>query len=55
MGWETANIHLGTVDARKYILRHLSRLKPNWLLAAAKEMEKAVTDDWRAWKKSELS
>jgi hypothetical protein len=52
MGWETANIHLGTVDARKYILRHLSRLKPNWLLAAAKEMEKAVTDDWHAWRKS---
>ena len=53
MGWETANIHLGTVDARKYILRHLSRLKPNWLLAAAKDMEKAVDSDWRAWKKSE--
>jgi len=53
MGWETANIHLGTVDARKYILRHLSRLKPNWLLAAAKDMEKAVNSDWRAWKKSE--
>jgi hypothetical protein len=55
MGWETANIHLGTVDARKYILRHLSRLKPNWLLAAAKDMESAVTIDWRAWKKSEGS
>jgi len=53
MGWETANIHLGTVDARKYILRHLGRLKPNWLLAAAKDMEKAVDSDWRAWKKSE--
>jgi len=53
MGWETANIHLGTVDARKYILRHLNRLKPNWLLAAAKDMEKAVNSDWRAWKKSE--
>jgi uncharacterized protein (DUF2252 family) len=55
MGWETANIHLGTVDARKYIRRHLSRLKSNWLLAAAKDMEKAVTSDWRAWKKSEGS
>jgi uncharacterized protein (DUF2252 family) len=52
MGWETANIHLGTVDARKYIRLHLSRLQPNWLLAAAKDMEKAVTSDWRAWKKS---
>jgi hypothetical protein len=53
MGWETANIHLGTVDARKYVHRHLSRLKPNWLFAAAKDMEKAVTDDWRTWKKSD--
>jgi uncharacterized protein (DUF2252 family) len=52
MGWETANIHLGTVDARKYIRRHLSRLKPNWLFAAAKEMEQAVTSDWHVWKKS---
>ena len=52
MGWETANVHLGTVDARKYIRRHLSRLKPGWLFAAAKDMEKAVTGDWHAWKKS---
>ena len=53
MGWETANIHLGTVDAQKYIRRHLSRLKPNWLFAAAKDMEEAVTTDWHDWKKSE--
>jgi hypothetical protein len=52
MGWETANIHLGTVDAQKYIRRHLDRLKPNWLFAAAKDMQKAVTSDWRTWKKS---
>jgi uncharacterized protein (DUF2252 family) len=52
MGCETGNIHLGTIDAQKYIRRHLSRLKPNWLFAAAKEMEKAVTSDWHDWKKS---
>jgi hypothetical protein len=52
MGWETANIHLGTADARKNVLRHLSRLKSNWLFVAAKDMEKAVTSDWQAWKKS---
>jgi Uncharacterized protein conserved in bacteria (DUF2252) len=52
MGWETANIHLGTVETRNYIRHHLRRLKPNWLFAAAKEMEKAVTSDWRDWKKS---
>jgi uncharacterized protein (DUF2252 family) len=52
MGWETANIHLGTVDAHKYIRGHLARLKPGWLYTAAKKMEEAVTEDWRAWKKS---
>lgn len=52
MGWETANIHMGTVDAHQYIRRHLSRLKPSWLFAAAQDMEKAVTRDWRAWRKS---
>jgi hypothetical protein len=52
MGWETANIHLGTMDAHKYIRGHLARLKPGWLYTAAKKMEEAVTDDWRTWKKS---
>jgi hypothetical protein len=52
MGWETANIHLGTVEARNSVHRHFNRLKPNWLFAAAKDMEKAVTRDWHDWKKS---
>jgi uncharacterized protein (DUF2252 family) len=55
MGWETANIHLGTVDAQEYVRRHLNCLKSNWLFAAAKNMEKAVTSDWHTWKKSEDS
>jgi len=49
MGWETANIHLGSA---KDVRRHLSTLKPNWLLSAARDMAKAVSDDWRVWKKS---
>jgi hypothetical protein len=52
MGWETGNIHLGSVDACKYLRRHLSRLKPSWLYTAAKRMEEAVAADWRTWKKS---
>jgi hypothetical protein len=55
MGWETANIHLGTVDAPKCIRRHLNRLKPGWLYTAARNMGEAVASDWRTWKKSELS
>jgi uncharacterized protein (DUF2252 family) len=52
MGWETANIHLGSPAARKQIRKHLNRLRPNWLSSAARDMAKAVTGDWRAWRKS---
>jgi Uncharacterized protein conserved in bacteria (DUF2252) len=52
MGWETANVHLGTRNARRNISRHLDRLKPVELLSAAKDMAKAVTKDWRAWKEA---
>jgi hypothetical protein len=52
MGWETANIHLGTAGARKPILRHLKKQKAKWLHNAATEMVKAVRSDWDTWKKS---
>jgi hypothetical protein len=52
MGWETANVHLGTRGARRTISRHLDRLKPVALLSAAKDMAKAVTKDWRSWKQA---
>lgn len=52
MGWETANIHLGSRDARKSIRRHLDRLKPEFLSAAAREMATAVRDDWKDWRES---
>jgi uncharacterized protein (DUF2252 family) len=52
MGWETGNIHLGSQNAIKEVRRHLGTLKPNWLYAAAKDMAKAVTRDWRAWRES---
>jgi uncharacterized protein (DUF2252 family) len=52
MGWETANIHLGSPGTVKQVRRHLNTLKPGWLLSAAKKMAEAVTDDWKVWKKS---
>jgi hypothetical protein len=55
MGWETANIHLGTRDARRTITKHLDRLKPVQLLSAAKEMAKAVTKDFHAWREAKQS
>jgi Uncharacterized protein conserved in bacteria (DUF2252) len=51
MGWETANIHLGTQTARKNILRHLGQAKAKWLHQASANMLKAVRSDWEVWKK----
>lgn len=51
MGWETANIHLGSRTARKPILRHLQKQKGKWLHAATEKMLGAVREDWKTWKK----
>jgi hypothetical protein len=52
MGWETANIHLGNRSAGKELRAHFKKLKPSWLLTAAKDMSDAVSADWRAWRKA---
>src|SRR5579864_6450292 len=51
MGWETANIHLGTKAARQPILRHLQKQKAKWLHEATERMLKAVREDWKVWRK----
>ena len=51
MGWETANIHLGTRIARKSILQHLQKQKGKWLHQATTSMLNAVRDDWKTWSK----
>jgi hypothetical protein len=51
MGWETANIHLGTKTARKSILNHMQKQKAKWLHRAAEEMVGAVREDWKTWRK----
>ncbi|HEY4186562.1 MAG TPA: DUF2252 family protein [Polyangia bacterium] len=50
MGFETANIHLGTPGARVAISRDLKRRPSDWLHQAAKPFAEAVTTDWLAWK-----
>ncbi len=55
MGWETANIHLGTPSARKAILRHLDRQEKRWLHKSAESMLQAVRADWEVWKKKGYS
>jgi hypothetical protein len=52
MGWETANIHLGTPAARKSILRHMQKQRGKWLHRATEDMLKAVREDWKIWKKN---
>jgi hypothetical protein len=51
MGWEIANIHLGTRGARRAIVRDLDRRPGGWLERAATAMADAVTADWRRWRK----
>jgi hypothetical protein len=52
MGWETANIHLGSAPLHQ-VQRHVAKLKGNWLLNAAKQMLTVVEKDWRDWRKSQ--
>jgi Uncharacterized protein conserved in bacteria (DUF2252) len=52
MGWETANIHLGTRSAAKAILRHLQKQKGRWLHQASEDMLSSVQQDWKAWKRA---
>jgi hypothetical protein len=49
MGWETANVHLGT--HRRRIVKHLRKQKRRWLERAAAEMAAATTEDFREWVK----
>jgi uncharacterized protein (DUF2252 family) len=53
MGWETANMHLGTAGAARRILRDLAARKGNWLVKAAGRMAQSVERDWRNWRKAE--
>jgi hypothetical protein len=52
MGGERAHIHLGTPNIARKIRSHLNKHSAESLHKAAKEMEKAVENDWRVWNKS---
>jgi hypothetical protein len=49
MGWETANIHLGSGKASQ-IRSDLQRKPDRWLYKAAKIMEQQVREDWDEWR-----
>ena len=50
MGWEAANVHLGSAAARAPILRDLANRRSDWLFAAATRMKQTVESDWDAWR-----
>ena len=50
MGWETANIHLGTRAGVKDILNDLKVRKANWLRRSAEKMVAATLKDWGMWR-----
>lgn len=49
MGWETANIHLGSVSAKK-LAKQLNRKPAGWLARATGAMMKALKQDWKEWR-----
>ena len=54
MGWETANIHLGTPKAIKAVLKDLKTRKKDWLVSAAGKMVTATLPDWEMWRERAL-
>lgn len=51
MGFETANVHLGSRKARA-IQADLKKRGSGWLARAAEQMVKAMTEDWEAWRQA---
>jgi hypothetical protein len=50
MGWEAANIHLGTRGAGRAIVIDLARRKQGWLRDAATGMARRLRADWKDWR-----
>lgn len=51
MGWEAANVHLGSKKAIESVRKDLARRPPGWLREGSKAMVKATFKDWKEWKK----
>ena len=54
MGWETANIHLGTRARVKDVLEDLKARKPGWLRKSAEKMVTVTLKDWEIWKTGDM-
>jgi uncharacterized protein (DUF2252 family) len=49
MGWETANVHLGSREARVFSMDLVAR-PANWLYKAASAMVRSIHADWEEWR-----
>jgi len=52
MGWELANVHLGSRRAMTAVHRDLSQRKSNWLCEATEIMAGATLKDWKEWRRT---
>ena len=52
MGYETANIHLGSKTQMAKIRQDLKKRRKNWLHDSAKTMANALMNDWERWRAS---
>jgi hypothetical protein len=52
MGFELANVHLGTAEYRDAIQRDLEKRKRRWLIANARKAAEATMREYKAWKAS---
>ncbi len=50
MGWETANIHLGSDTVIQEVIKDLSSRKKSWLRKSAALMAESVRNDWTVWR-----
>jgi len=51
MGLEAANVHLGSRRSVGNIVKDLHKKKTNWLRSAAKNMARAMEQEWKKYKK----
>jgi hypothetical protein len=52
MGWETANIHLGSATKISAVKKDLGARRGRWLHKAAKAMAAETRKDWKIWRKA---
>src|SRR5262249_51285899 len=54
MGWETANVHLGSTKKISPVRQDLGARQGRWLRDAAKAMSEWTMRDWKQWRKAWL-